>query len=286
MTKSKDESIALKFGLGLVAGQISIFWVHPFDLIKNRLQTSGASLSPISCVGQIVKEKGIRGFYDGFSASMMRQATYTTGRLGIYSNLLHQYKVSTGVQKPNLFWTTLMGSTSGGLAAIIGNPADVAIVRMTVDSKLPIEQRRNYTSVFNAWARIVKEEGVRKLWVGCRPTVARAMVVNSCQLSFNTQTRYFIEGKVPSINPYLLSILSSCCSGLLTTTIVLPIDFAKTRIQNAKGHQYSGWLDVWRKTVKNEGFAVLWKGFGPYFARTPITLFIMDILLYQFGMSR
>ena len=135
---------------------------------------------------------GVLGFYDGFSASMMRQATYTTGRLGIYSNLLHQYKVRTGTEKPGLFWTTLMGSSSGGMAAIIGNPADVAIVRMTIDSKLPVEQRRGYSSVFNAWARIVKEEGLATLWVGCRPTVARAMVVNSCQLSFNTQARYFI----------------------------------------------------------------------------------------------
>lgn len=286
MTHQKKESVALKFGLGLVAGQISIFWIHPFDLIKNRLQTGGANLTPFLCVSQILKQNGVLGFYDGFSASMMRQATYTTGRLGIYSNLLHQYKVRTGTEKPGLFWTTLMGSSSGGMAAIIGNPADVAIVRMTVDSKLPVEQRRGYSSVFNAWARIVKEEGLATLWVGCRPTVARAMVVNSCQLSFNTQARYFIERKSPSMNPYLLSILSSCCSGLLTTTIVLPIDFAKTRIQNMRANQYSGWFDVWRKTIKQEGFAVLWKGFTPYFARTPVTLFIMDILLYHFGMSR
>ena len=94
-----------------------------------------------------------------------------------------------------------MGSSSGGMAAIIGNPADVAIVRMTVDSKLPVEQRRGYSSVFNAWARIVKEEGLATLWVGCRPTVARAMVVNSCQLSFNTQARYFIGTTLANLIP-------------------------------------------------------------------------------------
>ena len=58
MTLQKKESVALKFGLGLVAGQISIFWIHPFDLIKNRLQTGGANHTPFSCVSQILKQKG------------------------------------------------------------------------------------------------------------------------------------------------------------------------------------------------------------------------------------
>ena len=58
MTLQKKESVALKFGLGLVAGQISIFWIHPFDLVKNRLQTGGANHTPFSCVCQILKQKG------------------------------------------------------------------------------------------------------------------------------------------------------------------------------------------------------------------------------------
>ena len=116
-----------------------------------------------------------------------------------------------------------MGIASGGIGAICGNPADVALVRMTVDNRLPVEQRRNYTSgkffllnlktslrleilsiivkdinfenlkAFNAWRRIIVEEGVTALWTGCRPTVARAMLVNACQLSFNTQAKYQLK---------------------------------------------------------------------------------------------
>jgi len=64
---------------------------------------------------------------------------------------------------------------------------------MTVDRRLPPNQRRNYSSVFNAWRRIVAEEGGASLWTGCRPTVARAMLVNACQLSINTQVKYRLE---------------------------------------------------------------------------------------------
>ena len=44
---------------------------------------------------------------------------------------------------------------------------------MTSDGSLPVEQRRNYSSVFNALARISREEGVRTLWTGATPTIAR-----------------------------------------------------------------------------------------------------------------
>ena len=48
-----------------------------------------------------------------------------------------------------------MGAAAGGIGAFLGTPADVAMVRMCVDNRLPKEQRRNYTSVLDAWRRII-----------------------------------------------------------------------------------------------------------------------------------
>ena len=90
-----------------------------------------------------------------------------------------------------------MAVISGGVGAVCGNPTDVALVRMTVDNRLPVDQRRNYKNVFDAWRRIISEEGVLSLWTGCRPTVARAMLVNACQLSVNTQAKYVYETHTP-----------------------------------------------------------------------------------------
>ena len=35
-----------------------------------------------------------------------------------------------------------MGMASGGIGSLVGTPAEVALVRMTADGKLPVEQRR------------------------------------------------------------------------------------------------------------------------------------------------
>jgi hypothetical protein len=48
---------------------------------------------------------------------------------------------------------------SGGIAALISCPAEVTLVRISNDSTLPIEMRRNYKGVADAFQRILKEEG-------------------------------------------------------------------------------------------------------------------------------
>ena len=157
---------------------------------------------------------------------------------------------------------------------------------MTADGRLPLEQRRNYKNVFNALARIVREEGVRALWTGCTPTIGRAMLVNMCQLASYSQakqrlvaTSYFNEG-------VSLHFCASMISGLITTAASMPVDIAKTRLQNMKvvdgKPQYGGTIDVLVKVVKQEGFFSLWRGFTPYYARlgphTVLTFIILEQL--------
>lgn len=47
----------------------------------------------------------------------------------------------------------------------------------------------------------------------------------------------------------------------------MPLDMAKTRLQNQKDLQYKGTLDVLVKVASTEGVLALWKGFLPYWLR-------------------
>ena len=78
---------------------------------------------------------------------------------------------------------------AGGLAAVVGNPADLALIRMQSDGLKPAAQRANYTSVIDALARISKNEGVARLWAGAYPTVVRAMALNFGQLAFFSEAK-------------------------------------------------------------------------------------------------
>jgi len=80
-------------------------------------------------------------------------------------------------RKPDIWSRMFVGAISGGIAAGISCPAEVTLVRMSNDNSLPLNERRNYKGIFDAFLRIRKEEGVKTFWRGSAPFVNRAMVV-------------------------------------------------------------------------------------------------------------
>ncbi|BFZ23153.1 hypothetical protein BsWGS_26192 [Bradybaena similaris] len=265
----------IKFLFGGTSGMAATVFVQPLDLVKNRMQLSGVGggkrqyKTSFHALASILKNEGVVGIYTGLSAGLLRQATYTTTRLGIYTSLFDLF--SKDGKPPNFVMKALIGVTAGGIGAFVGTPAEVALIRMTADGRLPIEERRGYKNVFNALGRIVTEEGVLTLWRGCIPTVGRAMVVNAAQLASYSQAKQLLVSTGYFKDGLLLHFVASMISGLITTAASMPVDIAKTRIQNMKmidgKPEYSGAFDVLSKTVRQEGFFSLWKGFTPYYAR-------------------
>ncbi|XP_076240110.1 mitochondrial 2-oxoglutarate/malate carrier protein [Calliopsis andreniformis] len=268
MSNQKSVPNVVKFLIGGTAGMAATCFVQPLDLIKNRMQLSGTKTSTLKVISSILKNEGFLALYSGLSAGLLRQGTYTTTRLGIYGWL---FELASKDGPPNFTVKALVGSAAGCVGAFVGTPAEVALIRMTADGRLPPAERRNYKNVFNALIRIVREEGVLALWRGTVPTMGRAMVVNAAQLASYSQTKevllntgYFQEG-------ISLHFVSSMISGLVTTTASMPVDIAKTRIQNMKvvdgKPEFKGAVDVIIRVCRNEGLFSLWKGFFPYYAR-------------------
>merc|ERR1712232_1369781 len=144
---------------------------------------------------------------------------------------------------------------------------EVGLIRSQADSRLPAEQRRNYTGLFNCIKRVSAEEGVATLWRGVGPTVGRGAVVSMTQLASYDQAKEMLQAAGMSGLP--LFICSAFASGLIYCTASLPLDITKTRIQNmvqdaATGKfPYRGMIDALVKIPQTEGILALWKGFPP-----------------------
>jgi len=282
-----------QYVLGGTAGMSATCVVQPIDLIKTRMQLSGeggrppAYKSSADAFAQIYKAEGIKNLYKGLSAGLLRQATYGTTRLGTYTTLATALSTTdeTGKVSPPSFGVKLLaGMAAGGIGAVVGTPAEIALVRMTSDGRLPVEKRRGYKNVFDALLRISREEGVLTMWRGCGPTVVRAVVLNAAQLATYDQAKQII--KVPLGDNLATHFTASLISGFISTTVSIPIDMAKTRIQTMKAGEYSSSLDCIVKTARAEGFFSLWKGFTPYFLRlgphTIITFVVLEQLTKYF----
>lgn len=275
-TKPKTSPKSVKFLFGGLAGMGATVFVQPLDLVKNRMQLAGQGTkareykTSFHCLVSILKNEGVSGVYTGLSAGLLRQATYTTTRLGIYTILFEKMTSADG-RPPNFLMKAGIGMTAGAIGAFVGTPAEVALIRMTADGRLPLEERRGYTNVFNALARITREEGLTTLWRGCVPTMARALVVNAAQLASYSQSKQALLDSGYFNDDILCHFCASMISGLVTTAASMPVDIVKTRIQNMKmidgKPEYKNGLDVLVRVVGKEGFFSLWKGFTPYYAR-------------------
>ena len=154
--------------------------VHPIDVIKVRQQLFGMkdgfgvgsswvakarTTSFMSTVSAIVKEEGVTGLYKGVTAGLLRQATFVGTKFVLYE----QFKQYARDQNGDLVFVARVGCglAAGTGGAVVGNPFDLAMVRMQADGKLPVEVRRGYKNGFDAIGRIVREEGVSTLWRGC-----------------------------------------------------------------------------------------------------------------------
>jgi len=73
-------------------------------------------------------DEGAMAFYKGIGAAMMREASYTGIRIGLYEPM----KAVTGADKEgaNIGQKFLAGALAGGLGSCVGNPFDVLKTRM------------------------------------------------------------------------------------------------------------------------------------------------------------
>uniref|UniRef100_A0A5S6QJS0 Mitochondrial 2-oxoglutarate/malate carrier protein n=1 Tax=Trichuris muris TaxID=70415 RepID=A0A5S6QJS0_TRIMR len=278
----------LKFVFGGTAGMLATLFVQPLDLVKNRMQLAEkrTAMRPSSAVviGHIINKEGILGLYNGLSAGLLRQATYTTTRLGVY-NFLTDHFTKSDHSAPSFVVKAFLGIVAGAIGAIVGTPAELSLIRMTADGRLPLEQRRGYSNVFDALFRVVKEEGVGTLWRGCTPTVVRAMVVNATQLATYSQSKQILIGTKLFNDGISCHFWASMISGLATTITSMPVDMAKTQVQNMRvidgRPEFRSAFDVWTKVVKTEGILALWKGFTPYYLRLGPHTVLTFVLLEQ-----
>jgi len=233
--------------------------------------------------------------YSGLSAGYMRQVTYGVGRLGLFRTMAdylqrkQDAKLGYHTTLP-FYYKMLCGLTAGGFGAVLGTPADVALVRMQSDSMLPPEQRRNYRNGLSAMLHILKEEGLTGTFAGCGPTVARAMAQNMMMLGCYEQAKdYFYSTSLGK--SHKSNLAASAAAGFAACCVSLPFDFMKTRMQKQKKlpdgtWPYNSMLDVAKKTIQNEGILSFYRGFTMYVLRIAphsiITLTSLDFLVDQF----
>ncbi|CAF2276992.1 BnaA04g12950D [Brassica napus] len=302
------------FAEGGIASIVAGCSTHPLDLIKVRMQLQGesapvqTSLRPalafqtssssavhappppprVGIIGigsRIIRQEGTRALFSGVSATVLRQTLYSTTRMGLYDILKTKWTDPETKSIP-LTRKLAAGFIAGGIGAAVGNPADVAMVRMQADGRLPLADRRNYKSVLDAIAQMVRGEGVTSLWRGSSMTINRAMLVTASQLATYDSVKETILEKGLMRDGLGTHVTSSFAAGFVASVASNPVDVIKTRVMNMKvvagtAPPYKGAVDCALKTVRAEGIMALYKGFWPTVSRQAPFTVILFVTLEQ-----
>ncbi|CAK9165222.1 unnamed protein product [Ilex paraguariensis] len=124
------------------------------------------------------------------------------------------------------------GLLAGGIGAAVGNPADVAMVRIQADGRLPISQRRNYKGVVDAITQMSKQEGITSLWRSSSLTVNRAMIVTASQFASYDQIKEARLDHGVTNDGLGTHVTASFAAGFVAAVASNLIDVIKTRVMN------------------------------------------------------
>ncbi|KAH7028940.1 mitochondrial dicarboxylate carrier [Microdochium trichocladiopsis] len=289
---------ALPFVVGCGSGMVATACVQPIDTIKVRMQLVDRSLLRVttwSIARDMMAEGGVLKLYQGLSAAILRSLVYGTMRLGLFSTFEKELARRARERGTTLSFgeRSLAGVGAGALAALVGNPTEVILIRMQADGLKPLSQQARYSSAFDALRRIASGEGVLALWKGAGPTLIRAMSINFGQLTSFSEAKNQLQEHT-SLSPPVRTALAAGIAGCLGALISQPFDFVKTRLQNqAKPFAavgpgsgellYKGTFDCLLKVVRKEGFSRLYRDILPYFMRigphSIIALFLTDTII-------
>jgi len=126
----------------------------------------------LHAVPTIARERGIRGFFQGFVPTTARQAANSAVRFSSYTFLKQLAESYTAPgEKLGTAGTFAMGGLAGLITVYATQPLDTIKTRMQ-----SIEAKTLYGNTFRCASIIFRQEGVLTFWSGALPRLARLVL--------------------------------------------------------------------------------------------------------------
>merc|ERR1711871_344169 len=247
---------------------------------KTRLQVSGdggrnyKALGLGGTISVVAKEEGITAFWKGIPAAWLREASYTSLRLGLYEPI----KTVMGVNKDSMFIMKFSaGSLAGALGSVVGNPFDV------IKTRLMTAEGSSAPSMSGVARDLYKSQGIGGFYRVIEANVMRAMVLNGTKIACYDQISLMINNSGVVPKGIATQFLSAFGAGFFMTCTVAPFVMVRTKLMNQPpdAKVYSGFVDCFAKIVKKDGPLGLYQGFIPIWSRFAPTTTLQLIIFAQ-----
>ena len=310
---SSESSAWTRMTRGAIAGVAARTASAPFDLLKIRLQLQPrllaskqqkATVSDAVCTSRILntardvwRMEGPLAFWKGNVAGLYLYALYGAVQFGVYGAMQRDKRASPGVS----------GATAAMAATIVSYPFDVIRTRHSLrksppptSGTTPSVSANYYRSVPQTIRAILRSEGAAGLYRGLLPSLAQVVPYMALAFSIYERTRKAMLSHrwSPSQSPLLADTVAGAVSGVISKTLMMPVDTVRKRLQ-IQGSPYrayvlcnlpvySGLLDCCAGILRGEGPRGFFNGLSLALLKSlpsTMTTFVVYGLLSRIGSS-
>ncbi|KAF9117944.1 hypothetical protein BGX30_004962 [Mortierella sp. GBA39] len=271
---------------GAGGGIISMALTYPLITISSRLQvqknkeSKDAYKNGLDAVKKIVAKEGISGLYSGLDSALFGISLTNYCYYYFYEftkSVINKAQMST-------LESMSAGAVAGAATVMITNPIWVINTRIATRNASAPNSRPLGT--LETAQQMIKDNGLKSFWQGVMP--ALILVANPI-----IQYTVFEKLKARIVKTRALSgfdfFLLGAVSKLAATSITYPYIVVKSRMQlkqsdDAK-ERYNSVMDGFRKIIKHEGAAGLYKGISSKIVQSILTasfLFMAQASLVQY----
>lgn len=167
-------SLLKPFAMGALTGCCSATVLLPSEIVKAKTQISTERhITSQQIVRQMIQRQGLRSFFIGFDAQLMRDSSFYALFFGGYELSCYVFR-TLFPSMPNELNYFLSGGIAGMGGWLFAMPFDVP--KTNVQSRYDTKMLGSY---FPMLAKIARERGVSGLYNGLSPTLARAFPANA-----------------------------------------------------------------------------------------------------------
>lgn len=261
-------------GFGGIAGIIS---GYPLDTLRIRLQQPNSG-SAFSILRRVMAGEGPAALYRGMGAPLASVTFQNAMVFQTYAILSRAFDSSASATDPPSYRGVVLGGVgTGAIQSIMLSPVELVKIRLQLQNVSHANLREaaaSHKGPVSVAKSILKTEGIKGIYRGFVITVLRDAPAHGVYFwTYEYMREQFHPGCRKNGQENLRTMLTAGgLAGVASWLCCYPLDVVKTRLQaqtpsSSSPLKYKGILDCFRRSVKEEGYCVLWRGLGTAVAR-------------------